>query len=321
MAEDLFLGTTKKSWARGLPCHPTVSTSTQTHLALTVEERERLARLATLKMKAESGDKQSRRRWKAASARFAVLKTRAKGGDPRARRALGVLEESGLFGHVQMISGYAEPKDQDIIDKLILRSGNNSGWPVYISKDRYADYQSRSKKDSRAAEVVAILDRYAGEGRLKISDEKKADIVRYPIGASLCADDLEAAAYGGSSEQAALAPRLGVHNVHSGMGDRQSNALALQIAMAPTTAALYAPLTATLTESLPKTPPKAPAPDLSNQSFSSEIDRQIAEDDARFYAEQARKKEQAKIAAKNVKEDRSVPLAQKVSTDLLGLMY
>ena len=111
----------------------------------------------------------------------------AGGGQPSTRHLFAAkkavdnaLGSSGVAIYIP--STISEPKDQDIIDKLILRSGNNSGWPVYISKDRYADYQSRSKKDSRAAEIVAILDRYAGEGRLKISDEKKADIVRYPIG-------------------------------------------------------------------------------------------------------------------------------------------
>jgi hypothetical protein len=80
-------------------------------------------------------------------------------------------------------SAQVEDKDQDIIDKLILRAGNYSGWPVYLSKDRYADYQARSAKgDHRCKEVIAILDRHIKDGRLRVSDERKGDFARYPIG-------------------------------------------------------------------------------------------------------------------------------------------
>jgi hypothetical protein len=134
-------------------------------------------------MKAASGDKLARLKWKRIKTTVAILKIKAKKGDPKAKHDLAVLDDSGLLGHVQTISGIAESKDQDIIDRLILRSGSAAGWPVYISKAQYADYQSRAaKKDTRAVEILSILDRYSKDGRLKISDDKKGDQSRYPIG-------------------------------------------------------------------------------------------------------------------------------------------
>ena len=181
MSQDLFLGIVKKDWSRG-PSRAIVVES-RPEEPLTEADRERLARLAVLKMKAASGDKLAKLQWKKIKVNVSILKVKARRGDPKARHDLAVLDGSGLFGHVQTISGIAEPRDQDIIDRLILRSGSAAGWPVYISKAQYADYQSRAaKKDVRAVEVLAILSRYAKEGKLKISDDKKSDQSRYPIG-------------------------------------------------------------------------------------------------------------------------------------------
>jgi hypothetical protein len=70
--------------------------------------------------------------------------------------------------------------------------------------------------------------------------------------------------------------------VHGGlfdsMGDRQSDALARQIAMSPILAANAALLTTTLTDSSQPPPPRASVSYRPNQAFSDEIDRQIARD-------------------------------------------
>jgi hypothetical protein len=63
-----------------------------------------------------------------------------------------------------------------------------------------------------------------------------------------------------------------------GLGDRQSDALARQIAMSPILAANAALLTATLTDSSQPPPPRASVSYRPNQAFSDEIDRQIARD-------------------------------------------
>jgi hypothetical protein len=63
-----------------------------------------------------------------------------------------------------------------------------------------------------------------------------------------------------------------------GMGDRQSDALARQIAMSPILAANAALLATTLIDSPRKTSPSSPTSYRPNQAFSDEIDRQIARD-------------------------------------------
>jgi len=205
MSQDLFLGIVKKNWARDsyatLPSVPI-----QEQLVLTTDEKDHLAKIAALKMKAESGDRSAKKQWKKLVKKANLLRKKS---DPKARRMVSVLDQSGLLGHVQKISGDIEPRDQDIVEKLILRAGNATGWPVFLSKSRYADYQDRAGKgDQRSKEVLAILDRYTKSGKLKISDEKKEQVSRYPIGAGLCSDDLEAAADGGACERKALARRL-----------------------------------------------------------------------------------------------------------------
>ena len=257
MALDLFLGIIKKNWARDAAAGSPQAAAPPAALVLTADEKDRLARIATLKMRAESGDRKSRKQWKRLARKANALRAKARKGDPRASRMIAVLDQSGLLGSVQKISGDAEPRDQDIVEKLILRAGNATGWPTMISRDRYADYERRAGQgDQRSREVMAILTRYINAGKVKVSDGMKSQISRYPIGASLCADDLEAAADGGSCERAALARRLGVRTARSNVGDRQSDAFALQIATAPTTAALFSPHTAARADSSPKAPPK-----------------------------------------------------------------
>ena len=110
MSIDLIFGFTKKDWSRTPPtivheCGPEVCTISQKKEPLTEEEKVRLDRLAQVKMKAESGDKQAQRQWKKISSKMISLKAKAKKGDPKAKHSLGILEDSGLFGHVQKISG------------------------------------------------------------------------------------------------------------------------------------------------------------------------------------------------------------------------
>jgi hypothetical protein len=208
MSQDLIFGFTKKDWSRNPSGIGRKCLITRQKEPLTDDERAKLERLAKVKMKAESGSKPAQRQWREITAKVNALRSRARKGDPRARHTLGILEDSGLFGRVQVISGSTEPKDQDIIDKLIMRAGENSGWPVYISTSRYADYKGRAAKgDSRATEVITILNRYVKDGKLKIGDEKKSDIVRYPIGNH---DELAAARDGGACERAAMSRTQGI---------------------------------------------------------------------------------------------------------------
>jgi hypothetical protein len=183
MAQDLFFGIIRKNWARGTCTVPLPEAPIQKQLVLTPDEKDRLARIAALKMKAESGDRKARKQWKRLVKQANKLRKKS---DPRAKRMATVLDQSGLLGRVQKISGDAEPRDQDIIEKLILRAGNATGWPTFVSRDRYADYQDRAGKgDQRSREVLEILSRYIKAGKVKVSDEKKGQVASYPIGGSL----------------------------------------------------------------------------------------------------------------------------------------
>ena len=236
MSEDLILSFTKKDWSRTPPtivheCGPEMCMVSYKKEPLTDDEKSRLDRLAQLKMKAESGDKPAQRQWKEISSRVTALRSRAKKGDPKARHTLGILDDSGLFGHVQKISGsLSGPSDQDIIEKRIQKAGYNSGWPVYISTSEYAEYKKQSSKGNKmAAETLSLLDNNIKAGKLKIGDEKKSDLSRYPIGNDIGVqvrkqlaedeimsirginqDELAAARDGGSCEQAAMSRTQGI---------------------------------------------------------------------------------------------------------------
>ena len=96
----------KKSWARCdrgpspvIPPSPPVA-----KIAYTPEEKTRLDKLASLRMRAESGDKKARREWRRVLSQVKTLRKRARRGDARASRALLVLSSSGVVGDSQKIA-------------------------------------------------------------------------------------------------------------------------------------------------------------------------------------------------------------------------
>lgn len=235
VSQDLISEFANKDWANKPPtieheCGPEVCSVSVKKEPPTVEEKAKLDKLTKLKTKVDSGDKYAQRQWKDIISKLAALKTKAKKGDLRAKHALEILEGSGLFGPAQKLSGSVMPRDQDIIEKMIQQAGYNSGWPVYISTSRHADYKNRAAKgDKLASEVLDILDRHAKAGQLKISDEKKSDSSRYPIGnepsvrrrkkfeedkimstRSIGRDELDAARDGGSCEREAMSRTQGI---------------------------------------------------------------------------------------------------------------
>ena len=139
MAQNIFLGIIKKSWARDACDVPLPPMPIQDKLILTENEKERpadgkmmrgrflmslsmwihktkkgrwinwdlqlvLAKIATLRMKAESGDRTAKQQWKQLSKRTAALGKRAKKGDPSAKRLVEVINQSGVLGPDQPIS-------------------------------------------------------------------------------------------------------------------------------------------------------------------------------------------------------------------------
>ena len=108
MSQDLFLGITKKNWARDAldltPLRPVVSAPARLSPPLTPAEKKRVGEIATVRARAESGDPAARKEWRKITTAVVGLRVRAKGGDPRAVRACQVLEETGVFGRTQKIS-------------------------------------------------------------------------------------------------------------------------------------------------------------------------------------------------------------------------
>lgn len=71
----------------------------------TPEEQAFVAKLAVVKMAAESGNKKKLKEWRATQAKLALVKKRADAGDEKAKHLCTVLNESGLFAQsVQAMS-------------------------------------------------------------------------------------------------------------------------------------------------------------------------------------------------------------------------
>ena len=129
MSKDLIFGFTKKDWSRKPPeivheCGPESCMITYKKEPLTADEKAKLDKLAQLKMKAASGDRKSQKQWKKLYIKILALKAKAKKGDPRARHTVEILEDSGLFGSVQKISGEEEGDEGRKVLEALARKGD-----------------------------------------------------------------------------------------------------------------------------------------------------------------------------------------------------
>ena len=101
MAQDLVLKTVKKNWARGTRLRPLMDArlsvgKPKVAFTPTQEETDRLFDIATLKLSAQSGDKDAQERWKVLRVQVESLKKKAKSGDPKSQRALQLLSDSRI---------------------------------------------------------------------------------------------------------------------------------------------------------------------------------------------------------------------------------
>lgn len=115
----------RKSWARdSSPRAPAAAVAPPApKLVPTAEEQARVERLATLRARAESGDKRARKEWGKAISQVKVLRARARGGDPRATRACQVLEASGLLGKSVKVSVSGVASRKTYLAEKSARSG------------------------------------------------------------------------------------------------------------------------------------------------------------------------------------------------------
>ena len=207
MSQDLIFGFTKKNWSRTPPkavheCGPEMCMVSYQKAPLTDDEKSKLDQLARVKMKAESGDRPAQRQWKDITLKMSSLKSKSKKGDPKAKHTLEILEDSGLFGHVQKISGIApraieDDPGMDLVERMILRAGTTRGWPVYVKKQDYEDWKLRAGKGETSASSTF---------NIRVPVFTRGDL----IGGTFVGDEeRELARYGGSAEREALGRRLG----------------------------------------------------------------------------------------------------------------
>ena len=152
MSQDLFLGIVKKDWSRG-SSRLTVAEPPAAE-PLTEADRERLAKLAVLKMKASSGDRLAKLQWKKIKVNVAILKVKARKGDPKAKHDLAVLDDSGLLGHVQTISGAAGATDAEL-EMLMNKS---------LTDDQLDHIMTRVVQDDAIIDALRILQKRPDHG-------------------------------------------------------------------------------------------------------------------------------------------------------------
>ena len=99
MAYDLFLGKTKNNFSRDLGEPWPVSD--EVTFTYSPQESAMLAEIASLRMKADGGDKSAKKQLALMARKVAKLKVRAHRGDKKAKRSLTVLRESGVFNEMQ----------------------------------------------------------------------------------------------------------------------------------------------------------------------------------------------------------------------------
>ena len=112
MSTDLFLGKTKRNFARDL--EPSLPVSDEVTISFSPDEQVMLTRIASLRLKADSGDRASKKQLVVMAKKVAALKVRARKGDAKAKRSLLVLRESGVFNETQTLTlGWSLFKSED----------------------------------------------------------------------------------------------------------------------------------------------------------------------------------------------------------------
>lgn len=99
MALDLILGSIPRDWSLGA-----APATDEVNFRFTEDEAKMLVTLAEMKAKADSEDREAKKKFGVFQKRVAGLKAKAAKGDPSAKRLMKVLEESGLFNQGQKIT-------------------------------------------------------------------------------------------------------------------------------------------------------------------------------------------------------------------------
>lgn len=121
MARDLFLGQTRRNWARGACSRSLAKVSDEVTLRLTELEIAMLAEIAATRARASSGDRAAKKKVALIAKKVASLEKRAARGDASARRSLRVLRESGALRPVQVFAMGGEQVSNTSYRVAVLR--------------------------------------------------------------------------------------------------------------------------------------------------------------------------------------------------------
>jgi len=165
MAYDLFLGTIKKNWARDPYTDVVLESTAVIDTKATLPSLGTMEEIALVKMKAESGHKPSIKKWKVMRVKVAGLQKQAKRGNKKAIAAVKTINDSGLFGHVQNISGIGSALSHSKYRKVVLKQAlRESHGRRPSTRDLY---QAKKKVDKTLGNVgVRIQIPGAAPGRI-----------------------------------------------------------------------------------------------------------------------------------------------------------
>jgi hypothetical protein len=98
VAYDFFY---HKQVPKNIALSSSIDVSTSEPTPTTSEDNAYIARLAVLKMQADSGDKSAKKSWKKELGNLTKIQQKARKGDPHAAHLITVVRESGLFSDVK----------------------------------------------------------------------------------------------------------------------------------------------------------------------------------------------------------------------------
>jgi len=170
MARDLFLGKIKRNFARDLD---TVSpASDEVTFTFTDAEKQMLASAADLRIKADAGDKNAKKRLVAFTKNVAKLKAKAAKGDATSKRTLLVLRESGLFNKTQTFSLGWNPfsAKKESLDERAARVAKFASAVKSASKpEEIAKLSEQATYDQALKEQLLTLAQQGNTNALKVA--------------------------------------------------------------------------------------------------------------------------------------------------------
>ena len=170
MAHDLFIVGSKRNFARDTEI--TTPVSDEVTITFSDDEKQMLSSAADLRMKAEAGDADAKKRMVAFTKNVAKLKSKASKGDPKAKRTLLVLRESGLFNGTQTFALGWNPfaAKTETLSERAARAAKFSDAVKSASKSEdFAKLSEMAKYDQALKEQLLVLAQKGSNNALKVA--------------------------------------------------------------------------------------------------------------------------------------------------------